>query len=141
MSSLSRNSCAKVFGNWSRGKNFRVKNTRGGGAQRTPPPASLRVKKQFTYFFKATVINKRPGFIITMGVFFFYRNQKKTHISSQIYLFTCYLRQVYKMRSLVIVFKQYWLNLKNNFSAAIKRRCRSIFVFIYLGLDRFKFKL
>ena len=31
MSSLSRNSCAKVFGNWSRGENFRPKKPRGGG--------------------------------------------------------------------------------------------------------------
>ena len=41
MSSLSRNSCAKAFGNWSRGKNFRLK--KSGGVQQTPP-ASLRVK-------------------------------------------------------------------------------------------------
>ena len=29
--SLSRNSCAKVFCNWSRSKNFRPKKSRGGG--------------------------------------------------------------------------------------------------------------
>ena len=71
MSSLSRNSCAKAFGNWSRGKSFRLKKLRGGRVrrttnhshfgsttltltqtltltltlQRTPPPASLRVKR------------------------------------------------------------------------------------------------
>ena len=42
MSSLSRNSCAKAFGNWSRGKNFRPKKPRD--VQRPPPPASLGVK-------------------------------------------------------------------------------------------------
>ena len=40
MSSLSRNSCAKAFGNWSRGENFRLKKPRGGS---TDPPATLRV--------------------------------------------------------------------------------------------------
>ena len=42
MSSLSRNSWAKAFGNWSRGENFRPKIPRGGGVNEHPP-ASLRV--------------------------------------------------------------------------------------------------
>ena len=42
MSSLSKNSCAKAFGNWSKGKKFRLKKPRGGS---TNPPASLRVNK------------------------------------------------------------------------------------------------
>ena len=46
MSSLSRNSCAKAFGNWSRGKNFRPEKPRkrGGGFVEPLPPASLRDK-------------------------------------------------------------------------------------------------
>ena len=45
MSSLSRNSCEKAFGNWSSGKHFRLKKPRGGGRGSTNPPlpASLRV--------------------------------------------------------------------------------------------------
>ena len=42
MSSLSMNSCAKAFGNWSRGKNFRQKKTERGVQRAPPPPASLR---------------------------------------------------------------------------------------------------
>ena len=38
MSSLSRNSCAKAFGNWSRGKNFRPKIPRGASLTSPPPP-------------------------------------------------------------------------------------------------------
>ena len=44
MSSLSRNSCAKAFGNWSRGKNIFDQKIRGGGGSTNTPPASLRVK-------------------------------------------------------------------------------------------------
>ena len=43
MSSLSRKSFAKTFGNWPRGENFRPKKPNGGGGS-TNPPASLRVK-------------------------------------------------------------------------------------------------
>ena len=32
MSSLSRNSCAKACGNWSRGRNLTLKKPRGGGS-------------------------------------------------------------------------------------------------------------
>ena len=42
MSSLSRNSCAKAFGNWSRGKNFSLKKPRG--VNEPPPPTNLRAK-------------------------------------------------------------------------------------------------
>ena len=45
MSSLSRNSCAEAFGNWSRRENFRPKKPRGGGGGSTNPPLLvLRVK-------------------------------------------------------------------------------------------------
>ena len=51
MSSLSRNSCAKAFGNWLRDKNqFYTKKNRGGGGVQRTPPASLRVKSK--NFFK-----------------------------------------------------------------------------------------
>ena len=55
MSSLSRNSCAKAFGNWSRGENFRPKKPRG--CSTNPPPASLRVKASPLnwYYFIATL--------------------------------------------------------------------------------------
>ena len=45
------------------------------------------------------------------------------------------------MRSLLIVFKKYWLNFKNNLSPTIKRPCRSIFVFIYLGIRSFQVQI
>ena len=40
-------SCAKAFGNWTRGKNFRLKKPRGGGG--SPTLASLRVNKKKSF--------------------------------------------------------------------------------------------
>ena len=61
MSSLSRNSCAKAFGNWSRAKNFRLKNPRG--VSTNPPPASLKVDLIGSYMRVFTV-----GYAITQPV-------------------------------------------------------------------------
>ena len=71
MCSLSMNSCAKAFWQFSRGKNFRLKNR---GVQRAPPPASLRVNVSHIHFYIYFILSIIL-FIINFdsGVFFMSR--------------------------------------------------------------------